>query len=353
MVGVAQRYRKFNRHLRQLFGGKVYRVGLCGGFTCPNRDGRKGLGGCTFCNPASNQPLGYVPGMSISEQLVQGIEYVRGRHGAQKFIAYFSDYTTTYAEPRLLASICRQAIDHPDVVGLTLSTRPDCLSGEVLDLLESLRDETMLWIELGLQSAHDRSLQRTCRHHTVSDSRRAISRLQRRGISVCGHVILGLPGESQAEMLATADFLSETGVDGAKIHGLHVIAQTPLAEEYRRGDYVPLEQVQYVDAVVRFLERLPPRVVIQRLTGEAPRRLTVAPVWSVNKLAVFNAIVSALESRDTWQGKALGAALEQLQDGEEGQHEEVRVTEGEQPLPAHDPQTRPPFRGRRRRPPGP
>jgi radical SAM protein (TIGR01212 family) len=312
MVEAGQRYRKFNTHLRRVVGTKVYRVGLCGGFSCPNRDGRKGVGGCSFCNPASSEPLGYLPGMPVIEQLERGTAYIRERHGAEKFIAYFSDYTATYTEPRQLEAICREAIAYPDVVGLTLSTRPDCLSREILELLEQLRAETMLWIELGLQSAHDRSLERIGRHHTVAASREAIAQLRRRGIPVCGHVILGLPGETLDEMLATARFLAETGVDGVKIHNLHVVEGTPLAEEYRRGEYRPMELEEYVDAVIRFLERLPPRMIIQRVTGEAPRRLTVAPAWSVNKLAVFNAIERELERRDGWQGKALGAPRESL-----------------------------------------
>lgn len=309
MVVTVQRYRKFNRYLRETVGTKVYRVGLGSGVTCPNRDGRLGTGGCTFCNPASSEPLGYVPGTPVRRQLLEGIEYVRRRHGAERFIASFAEHTSTYAEAADLAAVCREALSVPDVVGLTLSTRPDCLSDEILDLLRSLAEETLLWIELGLQSAHDRSLRRINRCHTVQASRVAIARLRARAIPVCAHVILGLPGETAADMLATARFLAETGVDGVKIHNLHVVEDTVLADQYRAGRYVPLEMDAYVDLVVRFLERLPAAVVVQRVTGEAPRRLTVAPSWSVNKLAVTNAITRELERRDTWQGRALGATL--------------------------------------------
>lgn len=308
----APRYRKFNTYLREVVGEKVYRVGLGGGFTCPNRDGSKGEDGCTFCNPESSEPLGYVAGTPIREQLAAGTEYVRWRHGAQKYIAYFSDYTSTYAEVETLAALCREAIAFPGVVGLTLSTRPDCLSREILDLLEQLGSETMLWVELGLQSAHDRSLERINRHHTVAASRDAIARLQAREVAVCAHAILGLPGETAEDMIATVGFLAETRVDGVKIHNLHVVESTALAEEYRNGDYTPLELDEYVDLVVRFLERLPPQVIVQRITGEAPRRLTVAPAWSVNKLAVGNAIERELEHRDTWQGRGLGASLQDV-----------------------------------------
>jgi radical SAM protein (TIGR01212 family) len=312
MVMTVPRYRKFNTYLRETVGEKVHRVGLGGGFTCPNRDGTKGEDGCTFCNPASSEPLGYVEGTPIHEQLAAGTEYIRSRHGVEKFIAYFSDYTSTYADAGALAAMCREAIAFPGVVGLALSTRPDCLSEEMLDLLEALGRETMLWIDLGLQSAHDRSLERVNRHHSVAASREAIARLQARDVAVCAHVILGLPGETAADMMTTARLLAETKVDGVKIHNLHVVEGTALAEEYRRGDYSPLELEEYVDLAVRFLEQLPPEIIVQRITGEAPRRLTVAPAWSVNKLAVGNAIERELESRDTWQGRGLGASLQDV-----------------------------------------
>jgi radical SAM protein (TIGR01212 family) len=306
------RYRKFNTFLRETFGRKVYKVGLRGGFSCPNRDGSKGLGGCIFCNQDSSEPLGYVAGMPLERQLAEGCEYIRERHGVDAFIAYFSDYSTTYASVRELEHLYREALSFPGVVGLALSTRPDCLSARTLDLLGRLARHTFLWVELGVQSADDRSLVQINRCHTVEDSRRAIGELRARGISVSAHVILGLPGESTADMLRTADFLRETGVEGVKIHNLHVIENTRLAEMYRSGEYESMELEEYAALAVAFLERLPPRVVVQRLSGEAPRRFTVAPAWSVNKLAVFNAAERELERRDTWQGRACGSSRDEL-----------------------------------------
>jgi radical SAM protein (TIGR01212 family) len=306
------RYRKLNTWLRETFGRKVYRMGLCGDFTCPNRDGTLGEGGCIFCNPASSEPLGYGPGMPLREQLEKGVEYVSRRHDVNRFIAFFSDYTTTYADVGRLEAMYREAIAWPGVVGLAVSTRPDCLSPEVLDLLEGIARETFLWVELGIQSAHDESLERIRRCHPVEDSRRAVAELRARGLIVSGHVILGLPGESIDDMLATAGFLAECGVHGAKIHNLHVVKDTELAEMYRRGEYETLELDEYVDLAVRFLEHLPPGVIIQRVSGEAPRRLTVAPEWSVNKLAVVNAVERELTRRNTWQGKGLGHPIERL-----------------------------------------
>jgi radical SAM protein (TIGR01212 family) len=303
------RYRKFNTYLRRRFGERVYRVGLCGDFTCPNRDGSKATGGCLFCNPASSEPLGHRPGTPLGEQLTAGTRYIQWRHEAHKFIAYFMDYTTTHTDASRLADMYREALSYPGVIGLAVSTRPDCLPAAVLDLLESVARETFLWVELGVQSAHERSLQAMNRCHTVADSRRAIATLHQRNIPVSAHVILGLPDETPADMLATARFLDETGVDGVKIHNLHVVVDTPLARLYEEGTYRPLELTEYLDLVISFLEQLPPHIVVQRLSGEAPRRLTVAPAWSVNKLAVVNAIERELEQRDSWQGKGLGTPL--------------------------------------------
>jgi len=311
-VNESPRYRKVNTWLRETFGRKVYRMGLCGDFTCPNRDGTLDDGGCIFCNPASSEPLGYGPGMPLREQLEKGVEYIRRRHGVDRFIAFFSDYTTTYADVGRLESMYREALSWPGVVGLAVSTRPDCLAPEVLDLLEAVARETFLWVELGIQSARDESLKLIRRCHSVEDSRRAIAELRARNLVVSGHVILGLPGESLDDMLATARFLAECDVHGAKIHNLHVVQDTELAEMYRRDEYETLELDGYVDLAVRFLEHLPPSVIIQRVSGEAPRRLTVAPEWSVNKLAVVNAVEHELARRDTWQGKELGRSLDEL-----------------------------------------
>jgi len=313
MVVGTQRYRKVNSFLRDAFGEKVYRIGLRGGFGCPNRDGSKGKGGCIFCNPASSEPLGYSPGMPLSDQLAWGVRYIRQRHEVDKFIAFFSDYSATYAGVDRLEALYSEAISYPGIVGLAIGTRPDCLTTEVLDLLQDVASRTFLWVELGLQSASDRSLRLLNRGHTVDDSRRAIAALRGRRIAVSGHIILGLPGEVEADMLETARFLGETGVHGVKIHNLHVVEGTPLARMYRSGECRVMEMPEYAELAVRFLEHLPPWIIIQRISGEAPRRMTVAPAWSVNKLAVMNAVQTELERRDTWQGRLLGHSMDELQ----------------------------------------
>jgi radical SAM protein (TIGR01212 family) len=315
MVVGGQRYRKVNSFLKDAFGEKVYRIGLRGGFSCPNRDSSKGEGGCIFCNPASSEPLGYSPGMPLSDQLAWGVRYIRQRHEVDKFIAFFSDYSATYAGVDKLEALYSEAIAYPGVVGLAVGTRPDCLSQEVLDLLQEVAGKTFLWVELGVQSASDRSLRLLNRGHTIGDARHAIAALRERRIAVSVHVILGLPGEVEADMLATARFLGEAGVNGVKIHNLHVVEGTPLARMYRRGECLVMGLSEYAELAVRFLEHLPPRIIIQRISGEAPRRLTVAPAWSVNKLAVMNAVQAELEKRDTWQGKELGHSMDELQKG--------------------------------------
>lgn len=308
----APRYRKLNPVLRAAFGEKVYRIGLRCGFTCPNRDGSRGEGGCIFCNQESSEPLGHIPGEALSDQLAFGTEYIRERHGARKFIAFFSGFSATYGEVEQLEALYREACSYPGIVGLALGTRPDCLPAPVLDLLQAISRETFLWVELGIQSCRESTLESIGRRHTVEESRRAIEELRGRGIAVSGHVILGLPGETVDDMLETAGFLAANRVQGAKIHNLHVLKETPLADLYAEGRYTPLKLEEYVDLAVRFLEHLPPDIVIQRITGEAPRRLTVAPGWSVNKLAVMNAVRNELRRRETWQGRATGHAQEEL-----------------------------------------
>lgn len=308
MLDRLPRYRKLNTYLKQRFGERVYRVGLCGGFTCPNRDGTLGWGGCTFCNPESSRPRGHVPGTPVTRQLEAGIRYVGRRHRAERFIAYFSDYTATHAPTEVLRGLYEPPASDPRVVGLAVGTRPDCLDAAVLDLFEELAQRTWLTVELGVQTARDETLARVRRGHTAADSRRAIRELHLRGISATAHVILGLPGETLEDGLETARFLRELGVEGVKIHGLHVVDGTELADEYRRGQLSVLSLNEYVAMTVAFLEHMPSRTVVHRLTGEAPRRLTLAPQWSVNKLAVVNAIEQRLEELDTWQGRSLGEA---------------------------------------------
>lgn len=290
------RYNSINAALKKKFGCKVFKVSLESGCGCPNRDGSISTAGCAFCNEKSYQTLTQRP------TLLEGIEYVKKRHGAAKFISYFQSGTNTYGPVEKLKPIFEAAIDHPDVVGLAIGTRPDCIATEHADLLKELSYKTMLWVELGLQSANNETLKRINRGHTAEDFRDAIGMLKERGLSIVAHVILGLPGESTREMLETADFINKMGVEGVKIHNLHVLKGTQLEKLYNEGGIKLPDLETYAIWVADFLEHLKPSVLIHRVNGHAPRQLTVAPKWSINKLAIFNAVEKELERRDTYQG---------------------------------------------------
>ena len=262
------------------------------------------VGGCTYCNNAGHTPRGYRPSMSIREQMEQGIEAVSRRHKAEKFIAYFQSYTNTYGSIAKLERLYREALDCHGVVGLAIGTRPDCVPDEVLDLLAEFSQQTYLWLELGLESMHDKTLQWVNRGHGLREFLDAVQRSKERGLRLCVHLILGFPSESRAEILQTPMLLNRIGIDGVKLHNLHVIKNTVLEQIYRSGAFTLLSREGYISLLGDFLELLAPEIVIHRLTGETYRELTVAPDWSVNKIATLNAIHGELERRDAWQGKA-------------------------------------------------
>lgn len=296
-------YRQLAASLRARFGERVQKITLDAGFTCPNRDGRVGWGGCIYCNTRGSGTGAAARGESLTAQLASGMAYLRRRYGARKFIAYFQSYTNTYAPVPRLKALYEEALAFPEVVGLSLGTRPDCLSPEVLDLLAALRSRVMVWLEVGLQSSHDRTLALINRGHDVACFVRAVEAAAARGLEVVPHVILGLPGEGREEMLATARFLGTLPLAGVKIHLLYVIRGTRLAALYEAGVYQPLEQEAYVDLVVDFLELLPPELVIHRLTGDPHPEELLAPRWCLHKKGVLEAIRQNFHRRGTFQGR--------------------------------------------------
>jgi radical SAM protein (TIGR01212 family) len=298
-----RRYNSFNCVLKQIFAARVYKISLRLDFTCPNRDGTVAVGGCIYCNNASHTPLDFRARASVTEQLRQGAEAVRKRHRAEKFIAHFQSFSNTYDSVSKLEKLYREALAFPGVVGLAISTRPDCLPPDVLDLLTELSRKTYLWLELGLESIHERTLEWINRGHGLATYVDSVQRARARGLAVCTHLIFGFPGESREDMLAAAPLLNRLGVDGVKLHNLHVIKNTALEAIYNRQPFEIIDQHDYVTLVVDFLEQLDPRTIIHRLTGETYRALTVAPAWSVNKIGVHNAITQMLAARDTWQGR--------------------------------------------------
>ena len=304
------RYKSISTLLRDRFGGRVYKVALDIGSGCPNRDGTCGLEGCSFCHPDALRPhTSRDPRITpepLMAQLEEGIEYVHGRHGSRRVISYLQNGSNTYAAADKLRPLLCEAVAHPSVAGLAVSTRPDCIEQSHADLLAELSERMMVWVELGLQSAHEETLIRIGRGHGVARFEQAHAMLSDAGVPVCAHVILGLPGESPDMMMETARFLNETGIWGVKIHNLHVLKGTRLEDEFRRGEIHIPSLEEYAGWVVDFLEELSPEIVIHRFNSHSPRRFTVAPEWSINKLATLNAVHDELERRDTRQGKKFG-----------------------------------------------
>ncbi len=298
-----RRYRAFSKFLKEKFGTRVYRVTVDGGFTCPNVDGRVAKGGCVYCDNESFNPNRRLPRKTIRGQIEWGIEKLAGRFGADKFLAYFQAATNTYGSIEKLRRLYDEALADPRIVGLFIGTRPDCVPEPVLDLIEEYAQRMYVCVELGLQSAHERSLAWMNRGHGVDAFFDAVDRCQRRPFDVCAHVILGLPNETRDDMLHTADVLAELPIQGVKIHNLHVVRDTPMEKMHAAGEVRMLEFDEYVGLVCDYLERLPAEVVIQRLTGDAPPSYLIAPTWCLEKGRILNAIDAEMARRDSWQGK--------------------------------------------------
>lgn len=306
------RYYTLNTFFRNTFGEKVYKVSVAGNFTCPTRDGTLGTEGCAFCNPLGSEPKHYKPGMTVTEQLKLATEYVKERHETSSFLAYFQDYTTTYTSTAKLELLYKEALSFPDIKGLALCTRPDTLTSDTMDLLKNISKNAFVWVELGVQSACDLTLLRMNRRHTVYDSEKAFNELHKRGIRTSAHVILGYPGESSEETLSTAAFINSSGTAGVKLQNLHVIKDTKLEELYKNNSITLQRRSEYAELASDFIERIRPDIVIQRVTGEAPPRMLVAPDWAINKLAVMNRVRRELMYRESWQGKKLGFKIEDI-----------------------------------------
>jgi uncharacterized protein len=296
-------YRSLKAYLTTQFSERVQKITLDAGLTCPNRDGQIGWGGCIYCNHRGSGTGAHSLGYSITRQLEEGIARVGQRYQARKFMAYFQSFSNTYAPLEELRRLYEEALAHPQVVGLSIGTRPDCLSPELIKVLSSYTRTHNIWLELGLQSAHDRTLQFINRGHDAACFVNAVNMTSDCGLHVVAHVILGLPQESRADMLATARFLSALPVNGVKIHLLYVIKDTPLARLFVDDHYTPLSQEEYVDLVVDFIELLPPQMVIHRLTGDPHPDELLAPQWCLGKTAVLNHIKHTFIRRQTFQGR--------------------------------------------------
>jgi radical SAM protein (TIGR01212 family) len=301
--GTQKRYYDFKSCLRNTFGTRVAKLGIDAGFTCPNRDGSRGSGGCVYCDGRGSalRQAGKLP--SVTEQLRLGREKYLSS-GAEKFIAYFQTFTNTYGPVEELKSAYDEALAFsPDIVGLSVGTRPDCVDEPVLDLLASYLSRSEVWVELGLQSLHESTLEAINRGHTLAESMAAVEKAAERNLGVVGHFIIGLPGEDREMILETARRAAALPLSGIKVHALLVLEGTALADFYRAGEAPLLSLEEYADTVADFLELTSPEVSIQRLTADGYRDIFIAPDWARNKLAVLNAVDRELARRDSWQGK--------------------------------------------------
>ncbi len=304
-----KRYTDFNTYLRNMFGCRVQKITVDAGLTCPNRDGSISTGGCIYCNARGSGTGAHAKGLSVTQQLINGKKALSKRYKAKKFIAYFQSFSNTYAPLAKLQRLYAEALNVDDVVGLSIGTRPDCVDDAVLDLLQDYAKRHLIWIEYGLQSASDATLAFINRGHDVQCFKDTVEKTRHRNIKICAHVILGLPHETRQDMLNSAQMLSALGIDGVKLHLLYVIKGTPLEKLYRQEDFRCLEQDAYVNLVCDFLERLPSKLVIQRLTGDPHPAELVAPNWAVHKAQTLDKIRQTLEKRDSWQGKFFGLQI--------------------------------------------
>ncbi len=298
-----RRYYKFSQYLRKRFGCRVHKVSIDAGFSCPNKDGKLSKDGCIYCDNRAFSFNTRLSSRPIESQIEEGINWGRRRYGAEKFIVYFQAFTNTYASMDVLRQKYNIVRKFKDIVGICIGTRPDCVNEEILDLIQSYSSDYEVWLEYGLQSIHEKSLKFINRRHFYEDFLQAVELTKGRNIKICAHVIIGLPGETKEDILATAKELGRLRLDGLKIHPLHIIKGTKLEELFRKGLYRPLELDEYVNLAVEFLEYLSPQTVIQRLSADCPPELLVAPLWIGEKNKVFKKIEDTLLKENRFQGR--------------------------------------------------
>lgn len=312
-----KRYYDYNSYLKSLYGERVQKIVVDAGLDCPNRDGSISKGGCIYCNNKGSGSGLWKQGLSITEQIQLGRNAMARRYNAKKFLVYFQSYTNTYTTCERMKAMYYEALKVDGVVGMAIGTRPDCVDQEKIDLIASYTDKYLVWLEYGLQSSHDKTLQLINRGHNFECFIKAVEMVKKmesikkmpqllnkkNRINICAHVILGLPKETKSMMIQTARRIGELGVDGVKIHLLYVVKGTILERMWQNDSYTCMTQNEYVETVCDFIEHLPKNVVIQRITGDPhPDELT-APEWALNKHSTFNMIQTTLEQRDSWQGK--------------------------------------------------
>ena len=296
-------YHSFDYMLKERFGEKIYKVALDAGMTCPNRDGTLGSRGCIFCSAGGSGDFAGSRQDSITQQIEKQAASIRQKRGVAKFIAYFQAYTNTYAPVDYLRKIYTEAISHPDIVAISIGTRPDCLGEDILQLLDELNQKKPVWVELGLQTIHETTARYIRRGYPLSCFEQAVSELRKRNLDVIVHTILGLPGESKNDILSTIEYLNHGDIQGIKLQLLHVLKGTDLAEDYLAGKFQVYSMEEYLELVIDCLEHLNPEIVIHRLTGDGPKDLLIAPLWSSAKRTVLNTLHRECKLRHAFQGK--------------------------------------------------
>jgi hypothetical protein len=298
-------YNAYGKFLQEKFGTRVHKVSVHAGFTCPNRDGTVARGGCTYCNIVSFTPENARPRYSVRDQIDSGMAFLKKRFQAKKFIVYFQPYSNTYAPVEHLETLYLDALAHPDIVGLSIGTRPDCVDDERLQMLANLAGETFVGIEYGIESVYDETLRLINRCHDFACTARTIRRTKDFGLQVTGHVILGFPNESETQLLASTEVINALELDVLKIHNLHVVRHTELARQYTSQPFHVYSFEEWKDLVIRYLERLSPDIIIERLYGEAPRDLLIAPRWNLSKAEIIQEIELEMRRRGTYQGRLI------------------------------------------------
>jgi radical SAM protein (TIGR01212 family) len=300
-----RRYNSFGSYIKKRFGTTVYKVSVDAGFTCPNRDGSISTTGCIYCNNDSFRPASCTPTLSIGEQINNGIEHIKKRYKAEKFIVYFQPYTNTYAPVDVLERLYREALSDPSVIGLAIGTRPDTIDEDKIALLESMAEKYFIIIEYGMQSIYGKTLEFMNRGHDYNTFLNTLDLTKNRGIFIGGHVIVGFPTETREEMLLMADEISVLPIDFLKIHHLQVIKDTPLEILYRENQFHLFGYEEYIEFVTDFIERLSPRIVLQRLFATAPDNILIAPRWGKSRQETLRDIEKRLEVKNTYQGKKM------------------------------------------------
>lgn len=300
-----KRYREFGDFLRERFPFKAQKIAINAGFTCPNRDGSKGRGGCTYCNNQTFNPGYCQTDKSVADQLAEGVRFFSRKYPEMRYLAYFQAYTSTYGEQERLERLYEEALDYPGVVGLVIGTRPDCMPDRLLDYLARLSEQVLVLVEYGVESTLDRTLRRINRGHDFAEAEEAIRRTAARGIAVGAHLILGLPGESRDEILGHADRLSELPLTTLKLHQLQLIRHTRMALEFERRpeDFHLFTVDEYIDLAIDFIERLDPAIALERFVSQSPKELLIAPDWGLKNYEFTTRVNRRLAERDTWQGK--------------------------------------------------